>query len=122
MLRARITMLMLAILLSACTLRESIYSPQPDVIRGTLVGGLAEQPRVEIELNGKTYVGVWRTSMPSREQLDMEPSGHRRHMRLMEAEPTAADGDKLICAWMLHGTEGSGSCKSGAASYRLDIR
>jgi len=122
MFRTRASTLVLSNLLSACTLRESIYSPHPDVIRGTIVSGMAEQPRVEIELHGKTYVGVWRTSMPSRERLDTESSVHHRHTRLMEAEPTAADGDKLICAWMLRGAKGTGSCRSGATSYRLDIR
>ncbi len=107
---------------SGCTLRDPLHSTQPDVIQGTLIGGLAEQPRVEVTMNGKTYMGPWRTSLPSREQLDREGSVHRRHMRIMHAEPKAADGEQLICEWILHGVTGNGTCKTATGAYRLDVR
>lgn len=108
--------------LSGCTLRESLHSMQPDAIQGTLIGGLTEQPRVEVTMNGKAYVGPWRTSLPSNEQLHREGSVHGRHMRIMSAEPRSSDGEQLICEWILHGVTGNGTCKKGTAEYRLDIR
>lgn len=108
--------------LSGCTLRDPMHSARPDVIQGTLIGGLAEQPRVEVVMNGKPYVGPWRTSLPSREQLDNEGNMHQRHLRIMNAEPVSSDGARLICEWILHGTVGKGTCTTVTGVYRLDVR
>ncbi len=108
--------------LAGCSLREPMYSSQPDVIQGALIGGLAEQPRIEVTMHGKKYVGPWRTSLPSREQLNREGSVHQRHMRVMNSEPKSADGEQLECEWILHGTVGKGTCKTAAVEYRLDVR
>ncbi len=108
--------------LSGCTVRNSLHSARPDVIQGTLIGGLAEQPRVEVTMNGKTYVGPWWTSLPSRELLDSVGRVHRRHMRIIHAEPKSSDDEQLICEWILHGVTGTGTCKTATDEYRLDVR
>lgn len=109
--------------LSACTSIGSLQSTQADArISGTVTRGFLEPYRVEINLDGKTYRGEWRTGAPTAEQKATTTRPHRKHVGEVRSVLLADDGSKLDCRWLTHSETGEGSCSADNREYPLTLK
>lgn len=103
-------------LLAACATPVAFTGPEGALIAGTLTVGWLEPRAMEVQLEGKRYMGEWSSSACFtdacrgiyRDVLRI----HRRHIRQGQASLTAADGARLECRWVSHLPELDGNCTS----------
>lgn len=113
----------IALGLSACSSTGTLQSPQADTkVNGTLMRGLVEPHRIEINLDGKIYWGDWRTTAPTPEQKTATSYPHQKHIGQVRSTLKSNDGSVLDCHWDTHGETAEGSCSSGNRSYPLTLK
>lgn len=81
-----------------------------------------EPHRVEVSLDGKTYLGEWRTTAPTPEQKAATTYPHQKHIGQVRSTLMSNDGGVLDCYWDTHGETAVGSCSFGDRSYPLILK
>jgi hypothetical protein len=103
-------------LLAACASPVALTGPEGAMAAGTPTMSWLEPHAMEVRLEGKRYVGEWRSSAcftdACRGTYRDVPRIHRRHIRQGQAILTAADGARLECRWVSHLPEVDGNCTS----------
>lgn len=104
----------------ACATTESLTAAPTEVsIRATLTRGLFEPYRIDLELDGKAYVGEWRTTAADPAQRAATPYPQRKQAGQVDATLLAADGSALRCHWLTRGGHAVGSCGNASGRYQL---
>lgn len=108
--------------LAACSSTGSLQSSKGDKISGTLMRGLIEPYRVEVNLDGKVYRGEWRTGAPTVEQKAVTTYPHLKHIGEVRSMLKADDGSTLGCHWNAHGDTAEGACAGNGREYPLVLK
>lgn len=111
-----------AAILAGCTSSGTLRSAGEDAsIRGTIVRQAFLPDRVEIRLDGKTYIGEWKEeALPLDERQKVDYS-HRTHVGRIDAMLTAKDGAQMRCLWRTHGNAAEGKCTVDGRNYSLKL-
>lgn len=103
-------------LVAACASPVVLVGPDGAASAGTLTIAWLEPYDMEVQLDGKRYVGAWISSPcftdACRGAYRDVPRVHRRHIRQGEAILTTTDGTRLDCRWVSHLPEVDGTCTS----------